>query len=81
MAETCILQNMKILIITTAILSLLIFSGTYSLLDAHVFAWIPSEWIVLAQTTAAILSVLSILVYATLYIYYALKHSEKPTSR
>jgi len=72
---------MKTLIISMAILALIMFSGTYSFLDAHVFAWIPSEWIEFTQTTVVLLGMLSIIAYATLYVYYAFKHTDKQTSK
>ena len=65
---------MKYLIVAVAFLVLITFSGIYSYLEAHVFAWIPSTWIVYAQTTITIVAVLSIIAYATLYIYYACQH-------
>ena len=62
---------MKYLVITVAILVFIKLSGIYSFFEAHVFAWIPSTWIVYAQTTITIGAVLLIIAYATRYIYYA----------
>jgi len=79
--KVCIIHGMKILIMTGAILVLVVFSGIYSFLDAHVFAWIPSSWVNYTQTTVAIIAVLAIIAYAILYAYYAFKHADKTTSR
>ena len=75
------MHSMRILTMSMAILALITFSGINSFLDAHVFAWIPSFWIVLTQKTVAILIGVSIIAYATLYIYCAFKHTDKPTSQ
>jgi hypothetical protein len=72
---------MKTLIMSIAIVALVVFSGDYSFLDAHVFAWIPSDWIEFTQTTVVLLGILSVIAYATLYIYYACKHADKHTSK
>jgi len=76
----CIIHNMKTLIMSMAILALVAFSGAYSFLDAHVFAWIPSEWIEFTQTTVVLLGMLSVIAYAALYVYYTCKHTDKDTS-
>jgi hypothetical protein len=75
------MHSMKTLALSMAILAMITFSGIYSFVDAHVFSWIPSFWIVLAQEAVAILIGLSIIAYAILYIYYAFKHTDKSTSR
>ena len=75
------MHSMRILTMSMAILALITFSGINSFLDAHVFAWIPSFWIVLTQKTVAILIGLSIIAYAILYIYYTCRGTDKPTSR
>jgi hypothetical protein len=68
------MQSMKYLVFTVALLVLIQFSGILPFMDSHVFAWIPSLWIVYAQEALLLLLVLSIFAYATLYIYYASKH-------
>ena len=75
------MHGMKILIMTMGILAVMTFSGISSFVDAHVFAWIPSSWIVQAQIAVTMLIGLSIIAYATLYIYYASKRTDKPTSQ
>jgi hypothetical protein len=77
---------MKILIMSVAILALVMFSVFYSYPDAHLFAWIPSawipsEWIEFTQTTVVFLSILSVIAYATIYIYYACKYTDKHASK
>lgn len=74
------MQNMKTLILIMAILALIIYSGLYSLLDDYVLAWIPSAWIVPAQTILAPFIGLSIFAYATLYLYYVFKRTDEHTS-
>jgi hypothetical protein len=76
-----IMHSMKILTISMAILALITYSGIYSFVDAHVFSWIPSFWFVVTQKAVAILIGLSIIAYATLYVYYAFKHTDKTTSQ
>ena len=71
---------MKFLIFTVAFLVLIKFSGIFSFVDAHVFAWIPSFWIAQVQKAATILIGLSIIAYATLYFYCACKRTDKPSS-
>jgi len=74
------MHNMKILIMTMGILAVITVSGFSSFVDAHVFAWIPSSWIVHAQMVATMIIGLTIIGYATLYIYYACKRTDKPRS-
>jgi len=75
------MHGMKTLVMTMGILAVMTFSGIFSFVEAHVFAWIPSPWIVQAQIAVTMLIGLSIIAYATLYIYYAFKRTDKPTSQ
>jgi hypothetical protein len=77
----CIMHHMRILIVSMAIVVLVMFSGAYSFLDAHVFAWIPSGWIEFTQTTVVLIGMLSIVAYATLYVFFAIKHTDKQASK
>ena len=77
----CIMHNMKTLIMSVAILALVMFSGVYSFLDAHLFAWIPSRWIEFTQSTVVLLGMLSVIAYAVVYVYYACKHTDKHASK
>ena len=84
---------MKILIMTMGILTVITFSGIISLEDTHMFYGILSLedahrfygvlslWNIHAQKAVTISIGLSIIAYATLYIYYACKHTDKPTSQ
>ena len=84
---------MKILIITMGILAMIIFSGILSLEnthmfyaflsleDAHRFYGLLSLWNVHVQKIVTVFIGLSIIGYATLYIFYACKRTDKPTSR
>ena len=71
---------MKSLALTMGILAVITVSGFSSFVDAHVFAWIPSSWVVHAQMVATMIIGLTIIGYATLYIYYACKCTDKPRS-
>ena len=87
------MHSMKILIMTMGILAVITFSGIISLEDTHMFYAIlsledahrfygvVSSWNVHAQKAVTILIGLSIIAYATLYIYYACKRTDKSTSR
>ena len=73
------MHSMKFLIFTMGILAVITVSGIYSFVDAHMFSWIPSSWIVHAQMVTTILIGLSIIGYASRYIYYACKRTDKPS--
>jgi hypothetical protein len=75
------MRSMKTLVMSMAILALVVLSGVYSFLDALLFAWIPSKWIEFTQTTVVLLCMLSVIAYATLYVYYTFKHTDKHTSK
>ena len=77
----CIMHSMKILIITMGILVMIIFSGILSLEDAHRVYGLLSLWNVHVQKIVTVFIGLSIIGYATLYIFYACKRTDKPTSR
>ena len=74
------MHNMKNLIMVMVFVALIKFSGIYSFVDAHVFAWIPSSWLVQAQMAVTILIGLSIIGYATKFFYLACKRTDKPSS-
>jgi hypothetical protein len=74
------MHNMKTIIMIMAISVLIMFSGIYSFVDAHVFSWIPSLWITRAQSAVTIIGLLSVIAYATLYVYYVFKHRDKTSS-
>ena len=77
----CIMLSMKILIMSMGILALISFFGIPSLVDAHLFSGMTSIWNAHLQKAVTILIGLSIIAYATVYIFYACKHRDKPTSR
>ena len=73
------MHNMIFLIFTMGIMAVITVSGIYSFVDAHIFSWIPSSWIVHAQMATTILIGLSIIGYASRYIYLACKRMDKPS--
>ena len=75
------MHSMKILILSMGLLAVITFLGIPSLVDTYLFAGITSMWNAHLQKAATILIGLSIFAYATVYIYYACKHRDKPTSR
>lgn len=62
-------------------LAVITFFGVPSLVDEHVLSEITSLWDARLQKAATILIGLSIFAYATVYIYYAYRHRDKPASR
>ncbi len=75
------MHSMKILILGMGLLALITLLGIPSLVDTHLFSGITSSWNADLQKAATILIGLSIFAYATVYIYYACKHRDKPSSR
>ena len=75
------MHSMRILIMSIGLLALITFLGIPSLVDNHLFSGITSLWNAHLQRAATILIGLSIFAYATVYIYYACKHRDKPTPR
>lgn len=75
------MHSMKILIMGMGLLAMISFFGVPSLVDAHVHSWITSLWNAQLQKAVTILIGLSIFTYATVYIYFAYKHRDKPASR
>jgi hypothetical protein len=72
---------MKTLFFSLGILALITYAGIPSLVDDNLVSGITALWNVHMQKAVIILIGLSIVAYATVYIYYACRHRDKPSSR